>query len=221
MLIWLSSALLNFHATGSRRPGRIAGGFAKEYQNRTGTNASVGKDRKNPVKDKQKLVEELRKALDDATAFCAQHQVVLADIEKIAVGSLERLHRIEDALNALISPDPVRRDFLGHEWLVTTLYRAVKPDPAALEFAGRVACIGTIADAIRAKLNPNPTDISEVMGDINSLLDKSITGMTIREPGPPALDLSKINFEALASRFRESKHKNADLEVLKAKSGSC
>jgi type I restriction enzyme R subunit len=32
----------------------------------------------------------------------------------------------------------------------------VKPDPAALEFAVRVACIATLAAAIRAKLNPNP-----------------------------------------------------------------
>jgi type I restriction enzyme R subunit len=126
------------------------------------------------------------------------------------------VQHIEDALNALISPDPVRRDFLGHERLVATLNRAIKPDPAALEFAGRVACIGTIADAIRAKLNPNPADISEVMGDINTLLDESITGMTIREQGPPALDLSKVDFEALGKRFRESKRKNTDLEVLKA-----
>ena len=44
----------------------------------------------------------------------------------------------------------------------------MKPDPAALEFAGRVACLATIADAIRAKLNPNPPDISGVMGQINS-----------------------------------------------------
>jgi len=70
----------------------------------------------------------------------------------------------DDALNALISPDAVWREFLGHERLVTTLYRAVKPDPAALEFAGRAACTATIADAIRAKLNPNPADISAVDG---------------------------------------------------------
>ena len=31
----------------------------------------AGKDGKSPVKDKQQLVEELRKAVDDATAFCA------------------------------------------------------------------------------------------------------------------------------------------------------
>lgn len=54
------------------------------------------------------------------------------------------------------------------------------------------------------------------MNNINSLLDDSITGHAIREQGPPALDLSKINFEALAKRFKEAKHKNTDLEQLKA-----
>jgi hypothetical protein len=64
------------------------------------------------------------------------------------------LQRIDDAVNALISPDP-----------------------AALEFAGRVACIVAIAEAIRTKLNPSPADITEVMGDIAKLLDASITGV--------------------------------------------
>ncbi|MDD5035071.1 MAG: DUF3387 domain-containing protein [Methylococcaceae bacterium] len=176
----------------------------------------AGKGGNSPVQDKQQLVEELRKAVADATAFCAAHGVVLDEIEALATGSLERLQKIEDAINALISPDPLRREFFGHERLVSTLYRAVKPDPAALEFAGRVACLTTLAEAIRAKLNPNPPDISRVMNEINGLLDESITGHAIHEQGPPALDLSKINFEALAQRFKQSKHKNTDLEVLKA-----
>src|ERR1035441_7615418 len=32
----------------------------------------------------------------------------------------------------------------------------------------------------------------------------------------PVMDLSKIDFEALRTRFKESKHRNTDLEVLKA-----
>lgn len=176
----------------------------------------AGKGGKSPVKDKQQLVEGLRKSVVDATAFCAAHSVVLAEIEATAVGSMERLSRIQDGMNALISPDPLRRDFFAHERLVSTLYRAVKPDPAALEFASRVACLTTLAEAIRVKLNPNPPEISQVMGQINGLLDDSITGHEIRDQGPPALDLSKINFEALAQRFKVSKHKNTNLEVLKA-----
>ena len=176
----------------------------------------AGKGGKNPVKDKKQLVEDLRKAIDAATTFCATRQVILPAIEQLAVGSMERLQRIADAVDALISPDPLRREFLGHERVVNTLYGAVKPDPAALEFAGAVACLGAIADAIRAKLNPGPADISAVMGEIGELLDESITGIAIREEGPPPLDLSRINFEALAKRFKESKRKNTDLEVLKA-----
>ena len=176
----------------------------------------AGKDGTSPVKDKDQLVAELRRCVVDATAFCAEHGVMLIDMEQLNGGGLERLQAIADALNALISPDPLRRDFFGHERLVSTLYKAVKPDPVALEFASRVACLATIAEAIRAKLNPNPTDISKVLGDINTLLDESITGHAIRDQGPLALDLSKINFEALASRFKQSKHKNTDLEMLKA-----
>jgi type I restriction enzyme R subunit len=176
----------------------------------------AGKDGKSPVKNKQQLVEEMRGAVLDATVFCSVHGVMLSEIEATPAGSMERLSHIQDGMNALISPDQLRSDFFAHERLVGTLYRAVKPDPAAIEFASRVACLTTLAEAIRATLNPNPPDISEVMGQINEVLDASITGHAIREQGPPALDLSKINFEALAKRFKESKHKNTDLEVLKA-----
>jgi type I restriction enzyme R subunit len=176
----------------------------------------AGKDGHSPVRDKQQLVEELRQTVIDATAFCARHGVMLDEIEALNAGSLERLQKIEDAINALISPDPLRREYFGHERLVSTLYRAVKPDPTALEFASRVAGLTSLAESIRTKLNPNPPDISQVMSEINGLLDESITGHDIREQGPPALDLSKINFEALAQRFKQSKHKNTDLEVLKA-----
>ncbi len=169
-----------------------------------------------PVKDKTRLVADLRRAVDTATAFCASRQVILPAIEQLATGSMERLQRIDDAVNMLISPDPLRREFLAHERLVSTLYGAVKPDRAALEFTGRVACVAAIADAIRTKLNPNPADITEVMGDIAKLLDASITGVNISAKPTPVMDLSKIDFEALRNRFKASKHKNTDLEILKA-----
>ncbi len=169
-----------------------------------------------PVRDKAKLLADLRQAVDAATAFCAAHGVSLPVIEQLATGSLERLQGIDDAVNALISPDPLRREFFGHERIVRTLFGAVKPDPAALEFAPRMACLAAIGDAMRAKLNPDPPDISEVMGKIGELLDASIIGAGIPEKPAPLLDLSKIDFEALSRRFKESKHQNTDLEVLKA-----
>ncbi len=176
----------------------------------------AGKGGKTPVKDKQELVEALRQSVDAASRFCAGKGVVLTAIEQLPAGDMKRLAQVDDAVNLLISPDPLRRDFLGHERLVGTLYNAVKPDPAALEFASSTACLAAIAGAIRAKLNPNPADISGVMGDIGKLLDASITGVAMPSKPTPLMDLSKIDFEALGKRFKQSKHKNTDLEVLKA-----
>lgn len=176
----------------------------------------AGKGGANPLKDKAQLAAALREAVAAATAFCAGHGVDLVAMEQLPLGGIERLQAVAHAINALISPDPIRREFFGHERLVATLYRALKPDPVALECAQRVAGISTLAAAIKAKLNPNPPDISEILRQINEVLDDSITGHSVREAGPPAIDLSKINFEVLAQRFKQTQHKNTEIEALKA-----
>jgi type I restriction enzyme R subunit len=169
-----------------------------------------------PVRDKQKLVADLRQAVLDATVYCTKMRVNLAEIESLPLGDLNRLQLISDAVNALIAPDSVRKDFLAHERLVSTLYKAVKPDPAALEFSARAYCLTAIADAIRAMLSPNPVDISVVMGQVQEVLDNSITGVDMPAKPVPLINLSAIDFEKLRSRFKKSKHRNTDLEMLKA-----
>lgn len=176
----------------------------------------AGKAGTSPVKDKAELVATLREAIREASAFCAKQGVDLAALDAMASGNMERLAAIENAIDALIGPDAVRREFFGQEKLVGTLYRAVIPDPAAVEFAHPVAGIATLGAAIRAKLSPNPPDIRTILRQIGALLDESIAGQQIREGGPPPIDLSKLNFEALAERFKASAHKNTDLEALKA-----
>jgi type I restriction enzyme, R subunit len=176
----------------------------------------AGKDGKSPVRDKQQLVGELRSAVEAASEFCTRRRVLLTAMELLTASDMGRLERVDAAVNTLISPDPLRREFLGHTRLVQTLYGAVKPDPAAVEFSMRVASLSAIADAIRAKLNPDPVDISRVMGTIAQLLDTSISGTAILSKPGTVLDLSKIDFVALAQRFKKSQTRNTDLEVLKA-----
>jgi type I restriction enzyme, R subunit len=67
-----------------------------------------------PVRDKQMLVAELRKSVEAATAFCSAHGVDLRAIESLPAGDMARLTRIADAVERLVSPDPLRRDFLTH-----------------------------------------------------------------------------------------------------------
>jgi type I restriction enzyme R subunit len=168
-----------------------------------------------PVRDKARLAEDLREAISKVSSFCLGHGVDLTKIEQAAAGKLEKLSLVEAAVESLISPEELRKDFFAHERLVSALYKAVKPDPAAIEFTARIGCIATIAESIRAKLNPNPPDISKVMADVRALLDESIVGTVIKEGGAASLDLSKIDFEALANRFKKSTKKSTELEVLR------
>jgi type I restriction enzyme, R subunit len=179
----------------------------------------AGKGGVTPVRDKAVLLAEFRKALAGATDFCRGQDVDLNEIES-ATG-FDRVKLISDAVDALISPDPLRREFLAHERMVGMFFRAVKPDPIALEFASRVSCLAVIADEIRLRTGGGqPADISQIMSKVNELLDESITadGFQIRSDaeGRAIIDLAKIDFEALAKRFKQSNKKNLDLEQLKA-----
>jgi len=171
-----------------------------------------------PLKDKSQLVAEIRKALAEASAFCRTHGVGLEEIEQLVAGTTDRLGKIGEAVNALISPDTLRRDFFGHERLVSVLFKALQPDRSAFEFVGRVSCLKAIAEAIRSRLGAEKKGIGDVLKEIGEILDRSISGVGISEEqlSSPPLDLSKIDFKALASKFGESKHKNTDLEALKA-----
>ncbi len=181
----------------------------------------AGKDGKTPVRDKQELVEQLRAAIQEAAEFCLRQGVNLTGIHD-ATG-MEKLNLLSEAVNALISPDELRKQFLAHEKLVRALYQAVKPDKAAIEFSPMCSLLATLADSIKLQTGEGETpDITPIMGRLNDLLDDSIgaEGFTIAEGKAGArhgvIDLSKINFEALAKKFKESKQKNLDIEKLKA-----
>ena len=181
---------------------------------------ATAKGGERPIRDKEKLVEALRQAITKTEAFCLAHGVNLEEIEQTPAGSLDRLTKIAEAVECLISPDPLRKDFLGHEGWARTLFQAVKPDPSVLECASRVACLTTIAETIRERTGEGPADISAVMADLNKILDASVAADGFHIPqgksGHGIIDLTKIDFEALAQRFGKSKTKQIDLEQLKA-----
>ena len=167
-----------------------------------------------PTQVKSVLVDQLRRVLAEAIQFCAEQGVDIPAIT--AMPAMERLQAIADAREALIAPETLLQRFQEHQRLVQLLHSAVKPDPAAQEFAPAVGALTTIAAEIRLSQHPNPPDISAVMGEIGQVLDQSITGIAIRDQGPPSIDLSKIDFQALAKKFKQKKHKKTELEELKA-----
>jgi type I restriction enzyme R subunit len=76
--------------------------------------------------------------------------------------------------------------------------------------------MNSIAETINSQLNPQPKPITGILADITQLLDQSITGHHVRDGGLDPLDLSKINFEKLAAKFKQAKNKQTTVEALRA-----
>ena len=163
-----------------------------------------------PVKDKTELVEALKIALEQATEFCRKQNVDLA-----AISNASDKFFIP-AVNQLIRTDEVRDEFLGHSNDVARLYKAVMPDPVIPLLAPKAQLIAELAKSIRAQ--KDPVNITEVMEKISGVLDGSIVTSAKEEPGTPAktIDLSKIDFLALANKFEKSKTKNIEAQQLRA-----
>lgn len=154
-----------------------------------------------PIRSKAELVEELRGAIAEATAFCQEWGFDPAKLRDAR--GFEREQLKEDAVAALIAPDETRRRYMHLTGNVERLFKSLLPDPAANEFGPIRKVFVVVAAKIRSELPP--PDISEVMDEVDQLLDSSIAaeGYVIR----PAnyIDLSQIDFELLRKEFEKGR----------------
>lgn len=167
---------------------------------------------KSPIKAKKELLIALKHALEETKELCRKRGVELERITEAQ--GFDRIDLLDDAVDALVASDEQKKRFLDHANNVTRLYKAILPDPAGKELQADCTLIRVLADKIRS-LNP-PVDISEVMGQVEGLLDRSIAakGYVIRDDHP-LIDLSRIDFEKLRARFEKGR-KHTEVERIKA-----
>ncbi len=175
-----------------------------------------------PVQDKSVLVALLRQSIAEMEKFCAGMGVDLDAIE--ATSDFEKIKLLDDAVEALIVNDDSKKRYLALTATIWRLYKAILPDSGGTAFPARCLLFDVLAKKIRA-LTP-PAEISEVMSQVEELLDVSIDaeGYVIRETSVAygvmgdaeehLIDLAQIDFEALKERFTKGK-KRTEAEKLK------
>ncbi|RQD79572.1 MAG: type I restriction endonuclease subunit R, partial [Methanocalculus sp. MSAO_Arc1] len=179
----------------------------------------AGGEGDNPVEDKSSLIVALQTAISETRSLCMEHGV---DIDAIqAAEGFERIALKDQAVEALLVSEEVKRRFLDWASTVWRLYKAILPDPDSRRFSTQVQPIRFIADAIRSLIMP--VDISNVMEQVENLLDRSIAtdGYYIRDNDQESdqdlfIDLSKIDFEQLGGIFKQGKKRTIN-ERLKGK----
>ena len=167
-----------------------------------------------PIKNKSELVEYLRHLLARGVAFLSEHGVNAQAIKEAQ--GFEKVAKLDDAVEQLIASEEIKNNFLGQARIVSRVYRAILPDPDANELAPDAVLISVIAQKIKA-LAPE-VDISEVMQQVEELLDRSIAPVPYiinEEDDQPLHDLSKIDFEKLKEKFNQGR-KRTEAERLRA-----
>jgi type I restriction enzyme R subunit len=169
-----------------------------------------------PARDKSELAGQVAEALAAVEKFCRGVGVGLVEIGRLAT-SLARLEALLEATDLLLHPEETQKAFLLQAKLVERLYGALKPHPRAAGFAPRALTVSAIADKIRERTTPKLQDLGGVLREIDAVLDASISGAAEVSDGGPRIDLSRIDFQALAKKFAQSKgKKNLELERLRS-----
>lgn len=177
--------------------------------------ASSGEgDELKPIKNKAELVEYLKHLLARGISFLSEHGVNAQAI-KDAQG-LEKVVKLDDAVEQLIAKEEIKNSFMSQARIVSRIYRAILPDPDANELAPDAVLISVLAQKIKALVPP--IDISEVMQQVEELLDRSIAPVPYiikEDDDQPLHDLSQINFEKLKEKFNQGR-KCTEAEKLRA-----
>ena len=176
-------------------------------------NAESGVD--TPIQHVDALVLALSEAIDQTIALCAAAGVDLPALRDAQ--GFEHIALRDAAVEALLADEDQRTGFLAVARQVRKLFKALLPDPAAAAHQATVAAIRVLAERLLDLARPPAADLDEIADAVDELLDRSVGAeeYVIRaaaegsEPDP-LIDLSQIDFDALAARFAGRKRAETD-----------
>lgn len=174
-----------------------------------------GPDVGDAIKDKRELVKLLKLKIEELTAFCTERGINVEAIKE-AVG-FDKIRLLDDAVEALLENEETKKAFYHQASLVARIFKAILPDPIGNELAPDATLFAVLAEKIKS-LTP-PPDVSEVMEEVEKLLDASVAAegyvIEAQEKEVKPIDLSEIDFEKLAQSFKKAR-KRTELERLRA-----
>lgn len=176
-----------------------------------GTSSNVDSEGEIPVKPKSELIKELKEAIIEIESFCSHKGIITQKI--IDSEGFKKVKLLGDAVDAILVSSDSKKKYLILESNVRKLFKSILPDPDAAKCNELVTLFRVMSEKIRS-IGPD-TDITDVMRDIEELLDNSIEsqGYIINQK-TKTIDLSQIDFDALKKHFDKGR-KHIKAEKLK------
>lgn len=175
-------------------------------------------DGKIPVRDIEKLLEQLNEAIENTVKFCEGIGVNLSSITNQSE-TFKELKIFGEYADIILSKDKWKYEFKAHANTVEMLYESLRPEIFNMSFDNLMKeIILYLKGIVEGKIRPEK--LEEARKKIDELLDQSvlaadkeptyeITG-TIKE-----IDLSKLDIEKLRSQFKKIEYKNIVIEDIR------
>jgi type I restriction enzyme, R subunit len=168
-----------------------------------------------PIQDKRQLVTALGEAVEDVVDLCSRYDIDLDELRQASGFAFIALRNA--AVETFLADEEVRVTFVSAARRARKLFKAILPDPAAAIHQPTVAVIRVLAERVEDAGLPERTDIGSIADAVDALLDRSVgvEEYLIRAAADgvdpdPLIDLSQIDFDALAARFAGRKRSETD-----------
>jgi type I restriction enzyme R subunit len=197
-------------------PGKAAGeiidyiGVFRDLEKALAIYASGPDGTELPVANKEALAADLAVKVAEVRSFCTSARMNLDSL--IGVSKFQWIVALEDARDKLVVNDLTRNGFLHLADEAARIWKALKPHPAANESGEEMWAIVRLSQAVRSLAGP--VDVSVVMDEVEELLERSIGAEPyVIDTDGKQVDLSAIDFDALAKKFAAGKRNTAGQQL--------
>ncbi|MCD6017689.1 MAG: type site-specific deoxyribonuclease, HsdR family [Bacteroidetes bacterium] len=188
-----------------------------------------------PVKEKDYIYDLLKTAIDECVTWCTSINI---DLEAIIRSNtvFQNLGLFDDYANTILGNDEHKKQYNVYDNAIDALYEACRPEILNRKKEFEMASvIHYLRNVIEGKVDRGDLDNSK--RKISELLDESIIAQNTEQSNESviihdvstsadkkeyyisawkSIDLSKLDIDKLREKFKEAKHKNIEINDLRA-----
>ena len=163
-----------------------------------------GEEGESPVEKLEKLANELKESIRVAKGYLNELGFNLSDL--INAKPMEKLANIKDATDKVSLNETTRTKFEIMARDVFRKYKALYPEEQIKPFIKQFNAIEAIYEQLNQKVKT--ADITEIMLQLQEVVNESVLINEIADPEPDYIDLSNLDFDKLKAAFQKINRKN-------------
>jgi type I restriction enzyme R subunit len=169
-----------------------------------GGKTTGGEGGESPVEKLAKLANELKESVRATKGYLKELGFNLSDL--MNAKPMEKLAKINEATDIVTLNETTRTKFEIMARDVFRKYKALYPEDEIKPFIKQFNAIEAIYDALNQKVKT--ADITEIMMQLQEVVNESVFINEVAEPEPDYIDLSNLDFDNLKAAFQKIKRKN-------------